>query len=59
MRGSKPVASVRWFTFSPPVPVTSAEFMTLTGDTVAVVTLRPAQIRSVQSRDGELAATGS
>ncbi len=39
------------------------EFMTLTGDTVAVVTLRPTQIRSVQSRDvahaRELAATGS
>jgi hypothetical protein len=39
------------------------EFMTLTGDTVAVVTLRPAQLRSVQSRDvahaRELAATGS
>ena len=39
------------------------EFMTLTGDTVAVVTLRPAQFRLVQSRDvahvRELAATGS
>jgi len=39
------------------------EFMTLTGDTVALVTLRPPQIRSVQSRDvahaRELAATGS
>jgi hypothetical protein len=37
--------------------------MTLTGDTVAVVTLRPAQVRPVQSRDvahaRELAATGS
>jgi hypothetical protein len=39
------------------------EFMTLAGETVAVVTLRPAQVRSVQSRDvahvRELAATGS
>ena len=39
------------------------EFMTLTGDTVAVVTLRPEQLRSIQPRDvahvRELAATGS
>jgi Domain of unknown function (DUF4926) len=39
------------------------EFMTLTGDTVAVVTLRPAQIRTVKPRDvahaRELAATGT
>jgi hypothetical protein len=40
-----------------------AEFMTLAGETVAVVTLRPAQVRPVQPRDvphvRELAATGS
>lgn len=39
------------------------EFMTLAGATVAVVTLRPAQVRSIQPRDvahvRELAATGS
>ncbi len=39
------------------------EFMTLAGTTVAVVTLRPAQVRSIQPRDlahvRELAATGS
>jgi hypothetical protein len=39
------------------------EFITLAGETVAVVTLRPAQVRSIQSRDvahvRELAATGS
>jgi hypothetical protein len=39
------------------------EIMTLAGDTVAVVTLRPAQIRSVQPRDiaqaRAFAATGS
>jgi len=39
------------------------EFMTLAGETVAVVTLKPAQVRSIQLRDvaqvRELAATGS
>ena len=39
------------------------ETMTLAGETVAVVTLRPAQVRSIQPRDvahvRELAATGS
>jgi hypothetical protein len=39
------------------------EFMTLAGETVAVVTLRPAQLRSIEPRDiahvRELAATGS
>lgn len=39
------------------------EIMTLAGETVAVVTLRPAQVRSIQPRDvahvRELAATGS
>jgi hypothetical protein len=39
------------------------EFMTLAGETVAVVTLRQAQVRPVQPRDvahvRELAATGS
>jgi Domain of unknown function (DUF4926) len=39
------------------------EFMTLTGETVAVVMLRPAQLRQIQARDvahvRELAATGS
>lgn len=39
------------------------EFMTLAGETVAVVTLKPAQLRSIQPRDvahvRELAATGS
>lgn len=39
------------------------EFMTLAGETVAVVTLQPAQLRSIQPRDvahvRELAATGS
>ena len=39
------------------------EIMTLAGETVAVVTLRPAQVRSIQHRDvahvRELAATGS
>lgn len=39
------------------------EIMTLTGDTVAVVTLRPAQLRPIHARDvahaRELAATGS
>ena len=38
------------------------EFMTLAGETVAVVTLRPAQLRSIEPRDiahvRELAATG-
>ena len=39
------------------------EIMTLAGETVVVVTLRPAQVRSIQPRDvahvRELAATGS
>ena len=39
------------------------EFMTLAGQTMAVVTLRPAQVRPIQPRDvahvRELAATGS
>ncbi len=39
------------------------EFMTLAGKTMAVVTLLPAQVRPIQSRDvahvRELAATGS
>ena len=39
------------------------EFMTLAGETVAVVTLRPGQLRAIQPRDvahvRELAATGS
>ena len=39
------------------------EIMTLAGETVAVVTLRPAQVRSIRPRDvahvRELAATGS
>ena len=39
------------------------EIMTLAGETVAVVTLRPAQVRSIQPRDvahvRELAASGS
>ena len=39
------------------------EFMTLAGRTMAVVTLRPAQVRPIQPRDvahvRELAATGS
>lgn len=39
------------------------EFMTLAGETLAVVTLRPVQLRSIQPRDvahvRELAATGS
>lgn len=39
------------------------EFMTLAGKTVAVVTLRPVQLRTIQPRDvahvRELAATGS
>jgi len=39
------------------------EFMTLAGDTLAVLTLRPVQLRSIQPRDvahvRELAATGS
>jgi hypothetical protein len=39
------------------------EFMTLAGQTLAVVTLFPAQLRSIQPRDvahvRELAATGS
>lgn len=39
------------------------EIMTLAGETVAVVTLRPAQVRPIQPRDvahvRELAATGS
>ncbi len=39
------------------------EITTLAGETVAVVTLRPAQVRSIQPRDvahvRELAATGS
>jgi hypothetical protein len=39
------------------------EFMTLAGRTVAVVTLRPVQLRSIEPRDiahvRELAATGS
>lgn len=39
------------------------EFMTLAGETLAVVTLRPAQVRPIQPSDvahvRELAATGS
>ena len=39
------------------------EFMTLAGETLAVVTLRPAQVRPIQPRDvghvRELTATGS